>query len=78
MKRMQYAIRYEQGRWVFKLGKTVIVEDPVKLHLVRLASAELVRAQGWLALRSELTIHRRDGTIQDRRTYGQDPRRSPG
>lgn len=27
---------------------------------------------------SELTIKRRDGTIQDKRTYGRDPRRTEG
>ena len=37
-------------------------------------SPEIVRGRG----RSQLVLRKRDGTIQEERTYGDDPERRPG
>lgn len=78
MKRMQYSIMYASGVWVFSRGSQVLETDTNKKRLVTSAASRLDEAYIGLALRSELTIYGRNGRIQDKRTYGQDPRRSPG
>lgn len=73
--------RDESGSWSFvnadtKPGKVLFVH-PHKPDAVWLASERLRDAQT-LDIRSELTIKRADGSIQDKRTFGADPRETKG
>jgi hypothetical protein len=68
------AHRATQGRWVVK------VEGAGHAKSSHATKAEAERAGREVAKRnkSELLIHRRDGKIIARNTYGDDPRRSEG
>jgi hypothetical protein len=80
MKRLQYEIRKGGKNWGLYLRghRTVLWVDASKRELTLVAAHLLTNA--WLDLRipSELTIKRANGTIQDKRTYGNDPRRTKG
>jgi len=49
-----------------------------KRAMVTVASGLLTQLYYDLKVRSELVIKRADGSIQDTRTYGEDPRRTRG
>lgn len=69
----------DDGGWAFVCSDgTVTHTEKQKRWLVQVVGWELTRAWEGLRLRSELTIKRRDGSIQDKRTYGDDPRRTKG
>lgn len=66
------------GGWVIARGDTVLERWHRKARAVEQAASRCRaewEASGQL---SELTIKRRDGTIQDKRTYGRDPRSTKG
>lgn len=91
--RLQYQIRFLKGgrgkpllvfddekAWAL-IGpdKKVVRHTIKKRHIVDWAAHELAKAWHTLRVRSELTIFTKSGSaIQDRRTYGADPRRTKG
>lgn len=75
-------LRDESGSWCFintdtQPAQTLDVRGH-KADLVWIAAQTLTSAWRDLGIRSELTIKRADGTIQDKRTFGADPRRTKG
>ena len=60
--------------------KCVLESDVEYIEITHATKAETKRAGCDVARRnkSELLIHRRDGKITERNTYGHDPRRSKG
>lgn len=80
--RLRYEIRFEVGAWMLfgpdDLSGDSICDRAYKADLVWLAASLLTNAWEDIGVRSELTIKRRDGSIQDKRTYGADPRRTRG
>jgi hypothetical protein len=80
MKRTRYEVSYHkrERKWQTKNNGTVIDYSLTKAEAVRYA-ADAGR-QGWerYSVTSELIIKRKDGTIQDKRTYGHDPERIKG
>ena len=66
--RKQYWVRHESGRWVVKVDGRVLSTNITKTDAtaagVKVASANKP---------SSLRICRMDGTIEDERTYGDDP-----
>ncbi len=58
----------------------VRVEGSARARLIHKTQVEAAKAGRFVAQRnnSELLIHRRDGTIRERSTYGRDPRRTQG
>lgn len=78
--RLRYEIRrMTEGWWAFiGPGPTVLQTVGRKSDLVWQAAQELAQAWDTLCVRSELVIKRADGTIQDCRTYGDDPRGTKG
>jgi ketosteroid isomerase-like protein len=66
--------RANQGKWV------VEIEGTGRAKSSHATKAEAERAGRDVARqnKSELLIHRRDGRITERNTYGRDPRRSRG
>lgn len=75
-------LRDESGEWCFVNAdsepKPVLVSRAVKSDTIWLASHYLRSAWSNLRIRSELTIKRRDGSIQDKRTFGDDPGETKG
>lgn len=82
--RMYYEIRQLETAmgervWAFVCPDGSVTESrPRKDSLVADVARELRRAWEGLRVRSELVIKDRHGRIQDRRTYGDDPRSSRG
>lgn len=78
--RLRYEIRLgDDGWWGFYAPDRCLASGfRLKATAVAWASGELENAWNYLDVRSELTIKRRDGSIQDKRTYGADPRRTRG
>ena len=79
MKRQQWEIMYKNGLWHgqrrrHKVFSTTTKKSDAIWYVVTHLRMLLVRD----GIRSELTIHKMDGGIQDKRTYGDDPRRSRG
>jgi hypothetical protein len=65
--------RQDQGKWVVEVeGGRARSSHTTKAEAER-AGRDLARKN-----KSELLIHRRDGKITERNTYGRDPRRSRG
>jgi len=65
--------RKEQAKWVVEVeGGRARSSHATKAEAER-AGRDLARKN-----KSELLIHRRDGKITERNTYGHDPRRSKG
>lgn len=79
MKRAIYDIHWGSGgHWWFVHEGKILHRDRKKIYAQWRAQQELKRAWEMVGLRSELVIHGRDGRIQDRRTYGGDPKRTKG
>ena len=80
MKRIRWEVRYRKsdGAWLVYAGKEWLFLFPLKVLAVRRAAEQCRWNWANGGELSELTIKRRDGTIQDKRTYGADPRRTPG
>lgn len=79
-KRVQWRLRYIKADRGWECRKDGAFKGFSKLKKSAVANAVWhcrlhLSERGELA---ELTIHRKDGTIQDKRTYGADPRRSKG
>jgi len=75
-------LRDESGAWCFVNADTqpgkVVKVLACKRDAVWWAAQDLSYAWEQMHIRSELTIKRADGTIQDKRTFGEDPRRTRG
>lgn len=83
VKRLRFEVlRDESGMWAFvsaaSLPKKVVHLGKRKRDVVQYASDDLNFIWAEWCIRSELTIKGRDGSIQDTRTYGDDPRRTRG
>lgn len=77
--RYRYEVkRVEPGTWCFLPGKGQPVYFDNKGDCVEHASAMCRMLWECFGIRIELLIKRADGTIQDTRTYGDDPRRTRG
>lgn len=55
-------------RWQITRDGAAVFELPTKIEAVQKAAAE-----GRLAHRAQVIIHKADGTIEEERTYGDDP-----
>jgi hypothetical protein len=66
--------RANQGKWVVEVEGTGRAQSS---HRTK-AEAESAGREVAKRTKSELLIHRRDGRISARNTYGSDPRRSRG
>lgn len=90
--RLVYEIRFEDGRWRLfapdgeptQIGQFAEEQHPQgrrngsKKEVVASASACLVFVSRDLRIPFELVIKTKDGEIEDKRTYGEDPRRTRG
>ena len=79
MKRIRWEVRFSRkdGYWSIWRERALFDTFRFKAYAVKRA-AEHCRTYYYGGELSELTIKRRDGTIQDKRTYGADPRRTRG
>lgn len=80
MKRIRWEVRYSRKNnfWIVYRAREIVDYGFWKASAIKYATES---CRSCFALRlelSELTIKRKDGTIQDKRTYGRDPRRSKG
>ena len=80
MKRVIYRIMCFDGRWHIG-GPRIVKAD--RWHATKTAAVGLASALCRWRWRiggqlSQLVIHKRDGTIEEERTYGRDPRRFKG
>lgn len=76
--RIRYLVGPYNGRWLARCGDRAFGTFDTRAEAVRAAAARARkrwREHGELA---ELRVQRRDGTIGETRTYGRDPRRTPG
>lgn len=80
MKRLQFTIAWSRsrGQWLVSRDGAELGSDRIKSTVVDVWADALDQAWLFLAVESELTIKRKDGSIQDKRTYGEDPRRTRG
>ncbi|GMV18586.1 MAG: hypothetical protein AMXMBFR56_68100 [Polyangiaceae bacterium] len=79
MPRLVYEIRFEDGVWsLFAPDGEALSWRGRKGDVVTMAALYLESAWEDLRIRSELVIKTRGGEIQDKRTYGEDPKRSKG
>lgn len=78
--RLVYEIRFEKGFWYLFAPDNEIVATGMgdKKETIRSASERLCGIWFSMRVRSELVIKTKAGTIQDKRTYGLDPRKSKG
>lgn len=80
MKRIVFSIvPCDDGGWLIKHGPFSMLE---RWHRMKSSALGIAAAKG-RALRdagklAQLVIHGKDGRIQSERTYGKDPRRTPG
>lgn len=67
-------LTYQNDQWVLREenNKKIILSNPTKEEALK-KSIQYAKSK-----RTELEIHKRDGKIQDRRSYGNDPKRSRG
>jgi hypothetical protein len=72
-KRQLFHLVFERERWLLKRDKRVLGSYHLKTD-----AASIARRIAASHAPSELLIHRRDGAITDRSTYGSDPKRSKG
>jgi hypothetical protein len=80
IKRVRYEVRYSRRTklWCFYRGRVRIDFDTNKRDAVRSAACYCANRWWLIRERNELVIKRCDNTIQDKRTYGRDPRKSKG
>ena len=84
-KREVYDVLYDwkQGWWVCRIRarckdeRLDIAVDPIKRCLIEMVS-RYCRELWKNGTPCQLVIHRKDGVIQEERTYGHDPRRRKG
>ena len=78
--RLVYEVRFEDGWWECFApdGETILTGRFGKSDTVDEIRRRLSDAWAFLRLRSELVIKNKKGEIQDKRTYGEDPRRTRG
>lgn len=79
MPRLVYEVRFENGAWsLFAPDGEALSWRGRKGDVVTMAALYLNSAWEDLHIRSELVIKTKAGEIQDKRTYGEDPKRSKG
>lgn len=79
MPRLAYEVRFENGEWgLFAPDGEALFWRGRKGDVVTIAALYLRSAWNDLRIRSELVIKTKDGEIQDKCTYGEDPKRSKG
>lgn len=72
--RAVYHVVPEDELWVVKIGGDSLSEAVDTKSEAIARAKELARRQAL----SQVVIHRKDGTIEQEFTYGEDPTRSPG
>jgi Uncharacterized protein conserved in bacteria (DUF2188) len=83
MKRILWEVRWNAtylkgGCWLIYLAGVVTGVAKTKAGAVDLAASECKRQWEDMKILSELTIKKKNGQIQDKRTYGKDPRGTKG
>ena len=81
-KRIRWEVRWDRkigewGIWCYPIGNLDRYHR-LKRNAVKSAAKSCRECLAEFGELSELTIKRKDGTIQDKRTYGKDPRRTRG
>lgn len=78
MKRIRFEVLpNSDGGWSVTRDRVVVAQFDIKRQAVAYA-AERGRASWQAGTPAQLLIKGRDGRIQDERTYGKDPRGTPG
>lgn len=77
--RLRYEVRFLRSEWRFVAEDgTELYSHELKPWAISRATVQLRNAWKFLRVRSELTIKLKNGDIQDKRTYGDDPREIKG
>lgn len=81
-KRIVFRVRWTEriGRrawWVFR-DREPVMSCPKKQHTIWCAVQRAREMWGSAFTPAQVVIHRKNGTIQEERTYGNDPRRTKG
>lgn len=72
-RRVVYHVVPHKEGWAIKRSREVVDTHPTKAEAVQ-RGMELGRSH----VKGQLVIHKKDGTIQEERTYGADPRKTKG
>lgn len=72
-KRVSYHVVPHNNGWAIKRGREV-----VETHLTKAEAVQRGMELGRSHVKGQLVIHKKDGTIQEERTYGADPRNTKG
>ena len=81
MKKKRYVLHVvpaPDGGWKVLHGENVLINTNRKSGITKVDVVNLAVGRALVKEPSQVVIHKRDGTIQSERTYGNDPKRTKG